>query len=109
MDLKYQETIKILPQQPKIHFHLSKIGNKRSRRSRRLEPPSPTRQEIVETPNPGNITLTNSYLVDQEKLGPNVLENQLTEPSLISNEIQVWTQEMEKRNNDRIGKMREEN
>ena len=84
------------------------MGNKRSRRSRRLETPSPSREENVETPNPGNTTLTNSNLVDQENSGPNILENQLTEPSLISNEIQVWTQEMEKRNNDRIGKMREE-
>ena len=84
------------------------MGNKRSRRSRRLETPSPSREENVETPNPGNMTLTNSNLVDQENLSPNILENQLTEPSLISNEIQVWTQEMEKRNNDRIGKMREE-
>ena len=84
------------------------MGNKRSRRSRRLETPSPSREENVETPNPGNATLTNSNLVDQENLGPNILDNQLTEPSLISNEIQVWTQEMEKRNNDRIGKMREE-
>ena len=54
------------------------------------------------------MTLTNSNLVDQENLGSNILENQLTEPSLISNEIQVSTQEMEKRNNDRIEKMREE-
>ena len=84
------------------------MRNKRNRRSRRLETPSPSREENVETPNPGNITLTNSNLVDQENLGPNILENQLTEPSLISNEIQVWTQEMEKRSNDRIGKMREE-
>ena len=84
------------------------MGNKRSRRSRRLETPSPSREENVETPNPGNMTLTNSNLVDQENLVPNTLENQLAEPSLISNEIQVWTQEMEKRNNDRIGKMREE-
>ena len=84
------------------------MGNKRSRRSRRLETPSPNKEENVETPNPGNTTLTNFNLVDQENLGPNILDNQLTEPSLISNEIQVWTQEMEKRNNDRIGKMREE-
>ena len=84
------------------------MGNKRNRRSRRLETPSPSREENVETPNPGIITLTKSNSVDQENLGPNILENQLTEPSLISNEIQVWTQEMEKRNNDRIGKMREE-
>ena len=84
------------------------MGNKRSRRSRRLETPSPNREEGVETPNPGNMTLTNSNLVDQESLGPNILANQITEPSVISNEIQVWTQEMEKRNNDRIEKMREE-
>ena len=84
------------------------MGNKRSRRSRRLETPSPNREEGVETPNPGNMTLTNSNLFDQENLGPNILANQITEPSVISNEIQVWTQEMEKRNNDRIEKMREE-
>ena len=84
------------------------MGNKGNRRYRRLETPSPSREENVETPNPGNITLNNSDLVDQENLGPNILENQLTEPSLISSEIQVWTQEMERRNNDRIGKMREE-
>ena len=108
LDLKYQETIKILPQQPKIHFHLSRMGNKRNRRSRRLETPSPSREENVETSNPGNITLTNFNSVDQENLGPNVSENQLTELSLISNEIQVWTQEIERRNDDKIGKMREE-
>ena len=84
------------------------MGNKRNRRSRRLETPSPSREENVETVNPGNMTLTNSNLVDQENLGSNILENQLTEPSLMSNEFQGWTQEMEKRNNDRIGKMREE-
>ena len=84
------------------------MGNKRSRRSRRLETPSPSREEGVETPNPGNMTSTNSNLGDQENLGPNILENQIIEPSVISNEIQVWTQEMEKRNNDRIEKMREE-
>ena len=84
------------------------MRNKSNRRSRRLETPSPSREENVETPNPGNIFLINSNLVDQENLGPNILNNQLTKPSLISNEIQVWTQELEKRNNDRIGKMREE-
>ena len=35
-------------------------------------------------------------------------ENQLTEHSLISNEIQVWTQMFEQKSNDRITKMREE-
>ena len=87
---------------------MRRIGNKRNRRSTRLETPSLSREENVETPNLGNMTLIDSNLVDQENLGPNILENQLTEPSLINNEIQVWTQEMEKRNNDRIEKMREE-
>ena len=58
----------------------------------------------VETPNAGNETLTNLNTVVQESLG----ENQLTEPSQINNEIQVWTQIMEQKTNDRIEKMREE-
>ena len=73
------------------------MGNKRNRRSRRQETASPSREENVESSNPGNMTLTNLNLVDQENLGSNILENQLTEPSLISNESQVWTQEMGKK------------
>ena len=57
------------------------MGNKKNRRSRRLETPSLSREENVENPNPGNMTLTDSNLVYQENLGPNILENQLTEPS----------------------------
>ena len=44
----------------------------------------------------------------QEDLGDNNPENQLAEPSQTSNEIQVWTQILEQKNNDRIAKMREE-
>ena len=87
------------------------MGNRRNRRSRRLQTPSPDREvEItqIETPNAGNETLTNLKTVLQESLGENNSENQLTEPSQISNEIQVWTQIMEQRKNDRIEKMREE-
>ena len=73
------------------------MGNKRNIRSTRLGTPSPSREENVETPNPGIMTLSNSNLDGQENLGPNNLESQLTEPSLISSEIQVWTQEMEKK------------
>ena len=87
------------------------MGNRHNRRSRRLGTPSRDREvEIthVETPNAGNETSTNPNNVVQESLGENNSENQLTEPSQISNEIQNWTQNMERKNNDRIEKMREE-
>ena len=87
------------------------MGNKRSRRSRRLETPSPVREvEItrIETPKTGNEALIDLSNVAQGNLGENSPENQLTEPSQISNEMQVWTQIMEQKNNDRIEKMREE-
>ena len=61
----------------------------------------------VGTPITGNETLTNINTVVQASLGENNLENQLTEPSQISNEIQVWTQIMEQKNKDRIEKMKE--
>ena len=87
------------------------MRNRRKRCSRRLETPSPEREvEIthVETPIAGNETLTNFNTVVQESLGENESENQLTEPSQISNEIQVWTQVMEQKKNDRVERMGEE-
>ena len=54
------------------------------------------------------MTLTNNDTVIQSNLGENNSENNLVEPSQISNEIQVWTQIMEQKSNDRIEKMREE-
>ena len=87
------------------------MGNKRNRRSRRLETPSPEREIDriqTETPISGNVTLTNNNTVIQSNLGENNSENTLTEPSQVSNEIQVWTQIMEQKSNDRIEKMREE-
>ena len=87
------------------------MGNRRNRRSRRLETPSPDREvEVTQigTPITGNETLTNVNTVVQRDLGEDNLENQFTEASQISNEIQVWTQIMEQKNNDRIEKMREE-
>ena len=55
------------------------------------------------------MTLTNNNTVIQGNLGENNSENILTEPSQISNEIQVWTQIMEQKSNDRIDKiLREE-
>ena len=75
---------------PKHHFQLSKMGNKRNRRCRRLETPSPEREiekTQVETFIPDNETSTNINTVVQENLGENNSENQLTEPSQFSNEI----------------------
>ena len=66
---------------------------------------SETRVDSSET---GNITLTNSNLNVQENLSEPNLENQLREPSQISDEIQVWTQIVERKNTERMEKMREE-
>ena len=87
------------------------MGNKRNRRSRRHETPSPERElseTQVETPMQCNETLTNVSTVIQEPLGENENRSSLIEPSQISNEIQVWTKNFEQKNNDRIMKMREE-
>ena len=68
------------------------MGNKINRRSGRLETPSPEREierTQVETSIAGNETLTNSNTVVHEALGGNNSGNQLTEPSRISDEIQV--------------------
>ena len=54
------------------------------------------------------MTLTNNNTVIQSNSGENNSENILTEPSQISNEIQVWNQIMEQKSNDRSEKMREE-
>ena len=87
------------------------MGNKRSRRSRRLATPSPEREVSetrVDSSETGNITLTNSNLTVRENLSEPNLENQLREPSQNSDEIQVWTQIVERKNTERIEKMREE-
>ena len=86
------------------------MGNKRNRRSKRLATPSPDRElskTQVETPNPGNATLTNSNVNVQKGLGDNSSINQLTDSSLLNSEIQVWNQIMEQKNNNEIEKMRE--
>ena len=65
-------------------FTWVKLGNRRNIRSRILGTPSPNREENVtqvKTPNPGNVTLTNSNVNDQESLGCSNSENQLTEPA----------------------------
>ena len=87
------------------------MGNKRSRRSRRLATPSPergTNETLVEKSTQGNITLTNTDPNTQENLDDVGIRSQLIEPSQLSNEIQSWTENFEQKNNDRIAKMREE-
>ena len=87
------------------------MGNKRYRRSRSLETPSPEREENrtrVDSPETGNMTLTNSNSNVDENLGGLNLGNQSVEPSQTSSEIQAWTEIFEQKNNDRIEKMREE-
>ena len=87
------------------------MGNKRSRRSRRLGTPSPERElneTQVDTSTQGNITLTNAESNIHGNLDNDELRNQLIEPSQLSNEIQAWTENFEQKNNDRITKMREE-
>ena len=85
------------------------MGNKRNRRSRR-KTPSPDRdlgEAQVETSMQSNETLTNVSTVIQEPFGGNESSFNLIEPSQISNEIQVWTENFEQKKNDRIMKMRE--
>ena len=87
------------------------MGNKRSRRSRRLATPSPEREEDrtrTDFSETGNITLTNSNLNVDGDLGEPNPGNQLVEPSQASSEMQAWTEIIDQRNNDRIEKMRGE-
>ena len=76
------------------------MGNKRNRRSRRLGIPSPDRGTSgtrVDSPETGNIILTNSNLNVQDSLAKSYSENQLGEPSQIRNELQIWTQIVEQK------------
>ena len=67
-----------------------------------LSPERELERTQVDTFGTGNETLTNFIAVVQENLGENNSEDQLTEPSLLSNEIQVWTQIMQRKNDDKI-------
>ena len=87
------------------------MGNRRNRRSKRLETLSPEREESSirdESSETGNITLINATLNVENNLGESSKGNRLEDPSQISDEIQAWTEIFEQRNTDRILKMREE-
>ena len=87
------------------------MGNERNRWSRRHETLSPDRhlsEAQVETPMQGNVTLTKISAVIQELLGGDENRPLLKEPSQISNEIQVWTENFEQKKYDRRMKIRGE-
>ena len=72
-----------------------------------MSPDRETNETRVDSPETGNITLTNSNLNAQESSGESNSENQLKDPSQISDEIQVSTQVVERKNTEIIEKMRE--
>ena len=84
------------------------MRNRRSRRNETLSPDRDLGEAQVETSMQGNETSTNVSTVIQEPLGENESRSNLIEPSQISNEIQVWRENFEQKNNYRIMKMREE-
>ena len=87
------------------------MGNRRNRRSRKMETPSPERElekTQVETSVTGKEISTKLNTFVQGNSSENISENQLTEPSQFCNEIQVWTQIMEQKNDEKIERMREE-
>ena len=76
------------------------MGNKRNRRSRNHETPSPDRglsETRIETPIQGNETLDDVNTVIQGPLGEDDNGTLLIEPSQISNEIQARQKTLNKR------------
>ena len=83
----------------------------KNRRSKRPDSPPPSKHANnieVEFPNQGNDTLTNNVVDCQESLCENNLGSHITEHCQISNELQVWTQIIQQKINERIGGIREE-
>ena len=81
------------------------MGNKRNRRSRRLESPSLDRGldgTQIETSYQSHDTLTNVNLRGADNIRP-----QLIEPSQISKEIQARTEHFEQKKKNRIMEMEE--
>ena len=82
---------------------------RRTRRARKLENSSLYKEvniTEVETPNQCYETLTNNNVDYRERLRENNLDSQMSAPSQISNEVQVWSQFLQLTNNQRIGTMR---
>ena len=91
---------------PKIVFIM---GNKRNRRSRRVESQSSDRDENTSET---SFTQGNATLVGVSENVNNVLDrnlgSELTEPSQISNEIEVISQRLTEQNNDKTSQIEEQ-
>ena len=76
------------------------MGNRKNRRTRRTASHSPDRDEITSETSfaQGNATLTNVIENGNEVFDRN-LGSELTEPSRISNEIEVISQRLAEQNN----------
>ena len=85
------------------------MGNKRNRRSRRVESQSSARDENTSET---SFTQGNATLVGVSENVNNVLDrnlgNELTEPSQISNEIEVISQRLTEQNNDKMSQIEEQ-
>ena len=85
------------------------MGNKRNRRSRRVESQSSDRDENTSET---SFTQGNATLVVVSENFNNVLDrnlgSELTEPSQISNEIEVISQRLTEQNNDKMSQIEEQ-
>ena len=85
------------------------MGNKRNRRSRRVESQSSDRDENTSET---SFAQGNGTLVGVSENVNNVLDrnlgSELTEPSLISNEIEVISQRLTEQNNDKMSQIEEQ-
>ena len=79
------------------------MGNKRNRRSKRIETQSSDRDN---TKSETSFTQGNATLVDGSGIGNSVFDrklgSELTEPSHISNEIEALTQRLSEHNNTKM-------
>ena len=85
------------------------MGNRRNRRSRRVESQSPDRDENTSET---SFTQGNATLVGVSENVNNILDrnlgSELTEPSQLSNEIEVISQSLEEQNNDKMSQIEEQ-
>ena len=82
------------------------MGNKRNRRSRRVESQSSDREENISE---ASFTQGNATLVDVAENVNNIFDrnlgSELTEPSQISNEMEAITQRLSEQNNHKMSQI----
>ena len=85
------------------------MGNKRNRRSRRVESQSSDREENISE---ASFTQGNATLVDVAENVNNIFDrnlgSELTEPSQISNEIEAITQRLSEQNNHKMSQIEQQ-